>query len=96
MGCYTHRKRIFCQYAPGDTAVGAEFVSEDLIGIDAKRFFDKRENCIDVRSCVTIAQPRKSFYSGGLALDIEIGGFRPTTQDLDVERMMRVAGRREI
>lgn len=41
-------------------------------------------------------QPRKSFYSGGLALDIEIGGFRPTTQDLDVERMMRVAGRREI
>jgi hypothetical protein len=36
------------------------------------------------------AQPRKSFYSGGLALDIQIGGTRPSTAYLDVARMRKL------
>lgn len=35
-------------------------------------------------------QPRKSFYSGGLALDIEIGGCRPSTAMLDLERQKKL------
>jgi hypothetical protein len=35
-------------------------------------------------------QPRKSFYSGGLALDIEIGGTQPSTASLDVARMRKM------
>lgn len=35
-------------------------------------------------------QPRKSFYSGGLALDIEIGGCKPSTAALDWERQRKL------
>lgn len=35
-------------------------------------------------------QPRTSFYSGGLALDIEIGGMRPSTALLDIDRMQKM------
>lgn len=35
-------------------------------------------------------QPRKSFYSGGLALDIEIGGCRPSTAFQDLERQKKM------
>ncbi len=37
-----------------------------------------------------VLQPRKSFYSGGLALDIEIGGTKPSTASLDVARMRKM------
>lgn len=35
-------------------------------------------------------QPRKSFYSGGLALDIEIGGTRQASTAFDVDSMRRM------
>jgi hypothetical protein len=35
-----------------------------------------------------LSQPRKSFYSGGLAIDIEIGGIREPTANLDVRSAM--------
>lgn len=38
----------------------------------------------------TTQQPRRSFYSGGLALDIEIGGTRPSTAALDWERQKKL------
>ncbi|MCA0315556.1 MAG: hypothetical protein LCH63_17195 [Candidatus Melainabacteria bacterium] len=41
-------------------------------------------------------QPRKSYYSGGLALDIEIGGFKPSTAQMDVDKMKMITGNREI
>lgn len=36
-------------------------------------------------------QPRKSFYSGGLALDIEIGGIKESSASADVERMRKLS-----
>jgi hypothetical protein len=41
-------------------------------------------------------QPRRSFYSGGLALDIEIGGTRPSTASLDVNSMRKLRFTRRI
>ena len=41
-------------------------------------------------------QPRKSFYSGGLALDIEIGGIRPSTARLDVASMRNLRFKRKV
>lgn len=36
------------------------------------------------------AQPRSSYYSGGLALDIEIGGTHPSMAYIDVNRMRKL------
>jgi hypothetical protein len=41
-------------------------------------------------------QPRRSFYSGGLALDIEIGGMRASTANDDISRMRAFTRGREI
>lgn len=41
-------------------------------------------------------QPRRSFYSGGLALDIEIGGIKASTAKDDVSRMQTATRGREI
>ena len=41
-------------------------------------------------------QPRKNFYSGGLAMDIEIGGLRPSTASIDVARMRHLPFARKI
>jgi hypothetical protein len=42
------------------------------------------------------AQPRKNFYSGGLAMDIEIGGLRQSTASIDVARMRHLPFARKI
>lgn len=42
------------------------------------------------------SQPRKNFYSGGLALDIEIGGIRPSTAALDVLSMRNLRFKRKV
>jgi len=49
---------------------------------------------IDGRSL--LIQPRKSFYSGGLALDIEIGGIRPSTARQDVASMRNLRFKRRV
>jgi hypothetical protein len=41
-------------------------------------------------------QPRRSFYSGGLAMDIEIGGTRASTASLDVASMRKLRFARKI
>jgi hypothetical protein len=43
-----------------------------------------------------ISQPRKNFYSGGLALDIEIGGIRESTAALDVASMRNLRFKRKV
>jgi hypothetical protein len=45
---------------------------------------------------VLSSQPRKNYYSGGLAMDIEIGGLRPSTASIDVARMRHLPFARKI
>ncbi len=61
--------------------------SDRRVNLDIFRTFDGRS---------LAAQPRKNFYSGGLAMDIEIGGLRPSTASIDVARMRHLPFARKI
>jgi hypothetical protein len=70
--------------------LGTGLVMDDPNYLAAANTKDPLSNIFKTMTGQTAMQPRKSFYSGGLALDIEIGGTKPSTASIDVARMRKL------
>jgi hypothetical protein len=74
----------------GRGRLGTGLVMTDPNYIASAQVADPVSNLFQSLTGQTTQQPRKSFYSGGLALDIEIGGCRPSTAFQDLERQKKM------